>query len=180
MSINARHEAFYCDYGTSVVAVRCGSDHEVVEQFDLNNSGKFLAEKMCKLLNREVAALKEKLSIAETARAFFARRLESAREAIKERDSRIRLWSARADELRKRCDYWYKLGKPVEDQKREAFKWLRKVGQIKIDQKTGWLWFEEVAQFRRSGKCGGSCQLCYMLGKGCALEKQEKEAVSPK
>lgn len=159
MSINAKHEAFYCDYGTSVVAVRCGSDHEVVEQFDLNNSGKFLAENMCKLLNREVEKLKAQIA---------------------ERDSLLRLWEARADELRQRCDYWYKLGKPVEDQKREAFKWLRKVGQIKIDQKTGYLWFEELAQYKESGKCGGNCQLCYMIGKGCALEKKEPQAVPRK
>ena len=95
MSINAKGEAFYCDYGTSVVSVRCGSDHAVVEEFNLNDSGKFLAEKMCKLLNREADALKAQ---------------------IEERDSSIRLWSARADELRKRCDYWYKLGKTVEKQ----------------------------------------------------------------
>lgn len=152
MSINANGDTFYCDYGTSVVAVRCGSDHSVVERFDLNNSGKFLAENMCKLLNREADALKAKIA---------------------ERDSRIRLWSARADELRKRCDHWYKLGKTVEDQKREAFKWLRKVGQIKIDQETGWPRFEELAQNKDPGKCGGNCHLCYMLGKGCELEKQE-------
>ena len=60
MSINAKGDTFYCDYGTSVVAVRCGSDHSVVERFDLNDSGKFLAEKICKLLNREADALKEK------------------------------------------------------------------------------------------------------------------------
>lgn len=92
MSINAKGKAFYCDYGTSVVAVRCGSDRAVVEEFNLNDSGKFLAEKMCKLLNREADALKAQ---------------------IEERDSRIRLWAARADELRKRCNYWYKLGKTV-------------------------------------------------------------------
>lgn len=138
MSINAKGDTFYCDYGTSVVAVRCGSDHSVVERFDLNDSGKFLAEKMCKLLNREADALKAKIT---------------------ERDSRIRLWAARADELRKRCDYWYELGKPVEDQKREAFKWLRKVGQIEIDQKTGWPRFEELAQYKEPCECGGSCQL---------------------
>ena len=125
MSINAKGDTFYCDYGTSVVAVRCGSDHSVVERFELNDSGKFLAEKMCKLLNREADALKAKIA---------------------ERDSRIRIWSARADELRKRCDYWYKLGKPVEDQKREALEFLREIGQIKIDQKTGWPRFEELAQ----------------------------------
>ena len=125
MSINAKGDTFYCDYGTSVVAVRCGSDHEVVEHFDLNDSGKFLAEKMCKLLNREADALKAQIA---------------------ERDSRIRLWSARANELRKRCDYWYKFGKPVEDQKREALEFLREIGQIKIDQKTGWPRFEELAQ----------------------------------
>ena len=95
MSINAKGDTFYCDYGTSVVSVRCGSDHAVVEHFYLNNSGKFLAENMCKLLNREADALKAQIA---------------------ERDSRIRLWSARADELRKRCDYWYKLGKTVEKQ----------------------------------------------------------------
>ena len=95
MSINAKGETFYCDYGTSVVAVRCGSDHSVVEHFNLNNSGKFLAENMCKLLNREADALKAQIA---------------------ERDSRIRLWSARADELRQRCDYLYKLCKPVEKQ----------------------------------------------------------------
>lgn len=60
MSINAKGKTFYCDYGTSIVAVRCGSDHEVVEQFNLNDSGKFLAENMCKLLNREADALKAK------------------------------------------------------------------------------------------------------------------------
>ena len=136
MSINAKGDTFYCDYGTSVVAVRCGSDHSVVERFDLNDSGKFLAEKMCKLLNREADALKAKIA---------------------ERDSRIRLWSVRADELRKRCDYWYKLGKPVEDQKREAF--LREIGQIKIDQKTGWPRFEELAQYEESGESGGSREL---------------------
>ena len=46
MSINVKGDTFYCDYGTSVVAVRCGSDHAVVEQFNLNYSGKFLAEKL--------------------------------------------------------------------------------------------------------------------------------------
>ena len=151
MSINAKHEAFYCDYGTSVVAVRCGSNHEVVEQFDLNNSGKFLAENMCKLLNREVEKLKAQIA---------------------ERDSLIRLWSARADELRRRCDHWYKVGKPVEDQRKEGLKLLLKLGQIKIDQKTGLLWFEELAQFKESGKCGGNCQSCYMLGKECEREKK--------
>ena len=156
MSINAKGDTFYCDYGTSVVAVRCGSDHSVVERFDLNDSGKFLAEKMCKLLNREADALKAQIA---------------------ERDSRIRLWEARADELRKRCDHWYKLGKPVEDQKREALEFLREIGQIEIDQKTGWPRFEELAQFKESCKCGGSCQLCYILGKGCALEKQEPKPV---
>ena len=60
MSINANGDTFYCDYGTSVVAVRCGSDHKVVSRFNLNDYGKFLAEKMCKLLNREADALKEK------------------------------------------------------------------------------------------------------------------------
>ena len=136
MSINAKGDTFYCDYGTSVVAVRCGSDHSVVERFELNDSGKFLAENMCKLLNREADALKAKIA---------------------ERNSRIRLWSARADELRKRCDYWYKLGKPVEDQNREAF--LREIGQIKIDQKTGWPRFEELAQYEESGESGGSREL---------------------
>ena len=106
MSINAKGDTFYCDYGTSVVAVRCGSDHEVVEHFYLNNSGKFLAENMCKLLNREADALKAQIA---------------------ERDSRIRLWSARADELRKRCDLWYKLGKPVKDQEP---KWKRIVRRL--------------------------------------------------
>ena len=156
MSINAKGDTFYCDYGTSVVAVRCGSDHSVVERFDLNDSGKFLAENMCKLLNREADALKAQIA---------------------DRDSRIRLWSARADELRKRCDHWYKLGKPVEDQKCEMLKWLRKISQIRIDQKTGWPRFEELAQCKESCKCCGSCQLCYMLGKGCALEKQEPKTV---
>ena len=106
------------------------------------------------------------------------READALKAQIAERDSRIRLWSARADELRKRCDHWYKLGKPVEDQKREALEFLREIGQIKIDQKTGWPRFEELAQFKESGKCGGgSCQLCYMLGKGCSLEKQEPKPV---
>lgn len=39
--------------------------------------------------------------------------LDQAADTIEEQAARIRLWSARADELRKRCDYWYKLGKPV-------------------------------------------------------------------
>ena len=137
MSINANGDTFYCDYGTSVVAVRCASDHAVVSRFNLNDSGKFLSEKMCKLLNREADALKAQIA---------------------ERDSRIRLWSARADELRKRCDRWYKLGKPVEDQKREALEFLREIGQIEIDQKTGWPRFEELAQYKESCKCYGSCQ----------------------
>ena len=94
MSINAKVDTFYCDYGTSVVAVRCGSDYSVVERFDLNDSGKFLAEKMCKLLNREADALKEKIA---------------------ERDSRIRLWEARADELRKRCDYIRKWNRRIKE-----------------------------------------------------------------
>lgn len=62
MSINAKGKTFYCDYGTSIVAVRCGSDRAVVEEFNLNDSGKFLAEEMCKLLNREADALMLKQS----------------------------------------------------------------------------------------------------------------------
>ena len=49
---------------------------------------------MSKLLNREADALKEKIA---------------------ERDSRIRLWEARADELRKRCDYIRKWNRRIKE-----------------------------------------------------------------
>ena len=146
MSINAKGDTFYCDYGTSIVAVRCGSDREVVEQFNLNDSGRFLAKNMCKLLNREADALKAKIA---------------------ERDSRIRLWSARANELRKRCDYWYKLGKTVE--KKESKSVPRKMtlessvekAKARYAQKYGansWRWRDEGLTFA-VGDFLSSCEM---------------------
>lgn len=51
-------------------------------------------------------------TLADT-QAEIVAAMEEAADKLEEQAARIRLWSERADELRQRCDHWYKLGKPV-------------------------------------------------------------------
>lgn len=57
MSTSNCNKPFYVDVGTSIAAVRCQSNDDVLDRFDHDRMGKFvieMAEQMCDRMNAEV------------------------------------------------------------------------------------------------------------------------------
>ena len=62
MSRSNYDKPFYVDVGTSVAAIRCASNHDIVDSLDHNGSkyAIMIVEKTCELMNREVEISTEK------------------------------------------------------------------------------------------------------------------------
>ncbi len=100
MSRSNLDKPFYVDVGTSIAAVRCQSNRDVLDRFDHVRLGKYgieMAEKMCDRMNAEVDAL-----IAEKDRQLKAisAEVDEARaeiERLKVEDARLRVLLSGAD-----------------------------------------------------------------------------------